>query len=192
MDKDFNIAGHKIFSPKGFKIFCVFLFILIIIHLGLWLSIVVKGNSFKELDAKWQILQPNKIELEKLTLDCAAAEKSLLPVKKLVDDRIVWSKKLNQISDHLVPGIWLDKIYIEENVKNIDTGKIYDMLEIGGFATPLYGNEKELLDKFVKGLQADADFSRPFEEIKPSAVKIESIENNPVGNFRVFCILRRE
>lgn len=180
------------FGPKAIKIAVISLSILIGFHILLVISIFLKDSSLKKLDSKWSSLQPQKIEIDRLNSEITAVEKTVLPIKQLVEKRFLWSKKLNQLSDLMTPGIWFTRLSIEIQVKDAQKGDYIRILNLEGCAASLYGDETALVGKFIKALQEDKDFFQHFSEVKLGPMQKAMIEKNEIMNFKVFCIFRKD
>ncbi|MCM8782157.1 MAG: hypothetical protein NC828_03810 [Candidatus Omnitrophica bacterium] len=179
------------FGSQAARFARVFLVILIGAHFLLGALIFFKAVLLKKLDLQWQPLQPKKAEMEKINLECATLEKIVLPVRQLVENKFLWSKKLNQISDLMIPGVWLNRLVFEEQFKDVQKGVYKKALILEGCAVSSFGEETALIGKFIKVLQEDKEFFSDFSEIKSGPLEKAVIEKTPIMYFRIFCILKK-
>lgn len=180
------------FGPKAFKIAIILLSFLAGLHFLLVISIFLKSNSLKKLNLKWQTLQPKKIEIDHLNSQINSIEKTVSPIRQLVEKRLLWSKRLNELSDLMTPGIWLEHLSIETQIKDAEKGIILRILNLEGCAAALYGDETSLVGKFIKALQENKDFFQHFSEIKLGPMEKAILENNPIMKFKILCFFRED
>ncbi|MDD5450058.1 MAG: hypothetical protein PHO42_05625 [Candidatus Omnitrophica bacterium] len=164
---------------------------LIGLHILFGLSIAAKAVSLGSLNAKLQRLQPQRLEVEAVDSNIKTVEKTVLPIRQLIEKKVAWAKELNELSDSMTPGIWLTKLFIETQAKDAAKGEYARVLTLEGSAASLYGDETALVAKFVKALQTDKDFSRYFSELKLGPMEKGVLENIPVMNFKVYCFFKK-
>mgnify|MGYP001575698925 CR=1 FL=1 len=189
--KPFEFEMPKI-GPEAIKAGIGFLSVLLAGHLLLGLSILLKEVSLNKLEAKWQQLSPRKKDVDKVKEEVEAVEKMVAPVRMLVNDRMSWSKILNQLSNLITPGVWLTKLYVQTQISSPQKGEYARSLNIEGCAASLYGDETSLAAKFTKALQDDKEFLGYFSEIKLGPMEKNALENIPVMNFQLFCLFKDE
>ena len=72
--------------------------------------------------------------------------------KITTDDRIIWSQKLNVLSDSVARGVWLNRVRLKDGVFFIEGSAISkqndEMINVHSFTSSLK-DEKLFLDKFV-------------------------------------------
>ena len=179
------------FSPKLFKIGGVVLAVLIGFHLLLGVLLFSEAKALKQLDSQWQPLQPKKLELEKTNSESISIEKLTTPISQLVEARLMWSKKLNELSDLMTPGIWLTRLSVEKQFEEKAAGEFKKVLKLEGCAFSSSEDETSLIGKFIKVLQEDKNFSFDFSQIKLGPIEKAMIEKNTVMNFKVFCVIKK-
>ena len=86
---------------------------LVILHALLGALIIFKRQSAKRIDASLAKIAPQKQEYDAIKASIDEATLKQDAIDKLMAKRLLWSKKLNEISDSIVPGIWLSKLSIE-------------------------------------------------------------------------------
>ena len=180
-------------GPKLKKLSVYLLSVLAGLHILLGLSIFLKTVSLKKLNAKWQRLQPSRAEVERLNKEIAELEKIIMPIRQLVAKRIIWSKELNQLSDSMVPGVWLTKLFIQSNqVRDAKDNEYVRVLNLEGYAASLYGDETVLVAKFIKAMQDNKEFFKYFRELKMGPMEKATLENAAVMNFKIFCFFKKD
>lgn len=179
------------FGPQAVKIGRIAGIVLIGLNLVLGTFVLFKQLSLKSLDSQWKPLQPKKAELDKTNSEYATIEKLAGPIRQLVEGRFLWAKKINQVSDLMIPGIWLNRLAIEKQVKDAQKGDYVQTLILEGCAASSFGEETALIGKFIKGLQEAKEFSSDFSEIKSGPLEKTMLEKTPSMNFRVYCVFKK-
>lgn len=178
-------------GPRLLKPALYLLSVLIGLHFLLALSILAKSVSLRTLNYKWQRLQPDRAEVERVNSEIANIEKTAFPIRQLIEKRVLWAKELNQLSDSMSTGVWLTKLFIETQIKDAKKGEYARILNLEGCAASLYGDETALVAKFVKALQADKEFFKYFSDLKLGPMEKGTLESIPVMNFKVFCFFKK-
>ena len=98
--------------------------VLIAIHSFLGILLFYKRSAAATLDKRLAELAPQKKECDGLRAAIDDANLKQAAIDKLLVKRLIWAKKLNELSDSMIPGIWLTKMYIEkESGKKDSKGK---------------------------------------------------------------------
>ncbi len=171
-------------SVKRLKIFAFILTFLSILTSGGWYSLSAQINARKNemslLNKKSSALKTGYNEIEKIKKIKKETEEKLSFYEKILENNILWSKKLSIIGKNISPQVWLTSIHTETAPKK--------MLVIRGSATSL--NESEIIDsisQFVERLKNETVFSSDFSVIKLGplvSVKKGSLE---IMDFSLFC-----
>lgn len=170
-----------VITPRVWRIIGISAGMLAGLHIVFFISIMISTASYKELDKKWQSIQPDRIDAEKLIAQADGIEKKIAPIKKLTQDRILWARELNRISDLMTTGIWMNRLSIQSA----------KTLTIDGCAAALYGDETALIAAFMKALKDDREFSVYFDEIKMGPMQEAELEKNPIMRFKIYCTCRK-
>ncbi len=188
--KEFSILELPKISPKLFKAGIYGLSALLGINFLIAASVIAKSASLGSLNNKWQALQPNKAQIDRLNLEISSIEKKTVPVKKLMEKRILWAKELNELSNLMPPGVWLTKFFIQKQAG--EKGGYKYILNIEGCAASLYGDEATLIANFVKAIQGNQEFFKYFNEAKLGPMEKAMMDKTPIMNFKIFCLLKRD
>ncbi len=93
--------------------------------------------------------------------------------------KILWSQKLNILSDHLPRGVWLKRVALEENA-----------LLIEGSAISEQGEEMINVHKFISQLQKQDAFLEHFADIELSSIQRRKIKQVDVADFIITARLK--
>jgi len=189
--KTFRLDASAL-KPQFLKIGFYLIAVLLGVHLFLGLSVLLKSKSLDRLNSRWQKLEPDKIKIDGINSRIVSLEKEVLPIKQLVDSRMMWAVELNKLSNLMTTGVWFTKLFVQTQIPDIQTGESIRVLNLEGCAASLYGDETALAARLVKVLQEDEVFFKYFSEIKLGPMERTTLEKNPVMNFKIFCFFRKE
>jgi Tfp pilus assembly protein PilN len=177
-----ELKKQRVVLPKG-------LFILggaiLIVLLSLWLSSVSSSyqktkKASDDLENKWQRILKLKNEYGKHKKTLKALEKRAMVVNYLMADRIHWSQKLNELSNLLIDGIWLNELNINTTTLSIE-GSVYAK----------NGREEAIVGTFMNDIKNDESFFSDFRDIELKIIKrqIKDVEHI---SFVLFCHLKQK
>jgi Tfp pilus assembly protein PilN len=121
-------------------------------------------------------------------------------IESLTHGSLVWSKKLYDLNNAIIDGIWLTSLSLNyESPKTVQAqmlkGNVVDRqtLIINGFAVASgAGEETATVGKFIDSLKKNADFFKDFDDVKLSSVQRESHGSAEVMNFTVICYFKQD
>ncbi len=167
--------------PKEFVLGCLTLFILIlfIMHaslLGLWLSKSARHNLSQ---SQWNQMAGDKMTID--TIDKQLKDlkaKIALISKNTSKNSIIWSQKLNIISDSVPKGVWLRKISWTKN----------DLLIEGNAYLP--SQEIAIVGNFVSSLKKDKEFMKDFKSLELNSISRIKKGATEVADFSISAKLK--
>ena len=166
----------------------IFLFALQVL---LWFFIQVKGVSRDSLKKKIaSIAASNK---EAITVDNTLKEISSKVdiIDKLSGSRFNLARKLNDISDSLVPGVWLRSLSVKKNETPNEPGSLKETLVIEG-SNMISGEAGEAaIGKFVNSLKENESFSSDFDEIEIAKEERKKLQKAEIMDFIVICHFKK-
>lgn len=128
------------------------LVLLFLIHFLLLITMFVKFAQHKSALRHWERIQPEKKKVDLVIDEMHGLQSKINSIEKVTTQkRILWSQKLNDISDCMSRGVWLNKISLDQKILLIDgsaVSKIKDeMVSVGNFTANLKGKKS-----FMTGL----------------------------------------
>ena len=133
------------------------------------------------LERKWTELRPqvekvNKLEERRKTLQIRVAL-----VDNLLQNRLIWARKLSDISRLLPDGVWLNNLRVEKQGEpSVKT------LIINGTAVSMKGQEVlDLIGMFMARLESDEDFFADFVSLKPGSSSRDNKGTVSAMNFEL-------
>jgi len=179
---------------------------LLAVQVALFLIGVVSGATFKNLEAKYKVILPEKVETEKLRSQVDRTNKKVSAIDELMVKRFSWAKKLNSLSDCLTPGIWLTELEYDEKLSsapkaaNADSAKkksfqaadsvVSRYLILSGAASSMGEDGTALIGRFIKSLKDDPEFYSDFKDIELGTIRREKMEDQEVMTFKITCFFK--
>ncbi len=159
-----------------------------------------KGSALLVLREEEARLAPLKKEAEDLQKEAAGLKNRLAPIDKFRGDGIIWSRKLNRISDALPREIWLTRVSLESaGQSGFSASRAEEqeqMLVIEGVVAA--GKQEGMLaplGKFIENLKSDKSFFSDFVSIESRGIKEKVITAKKVKqavlSFEIVCPLKR-
>lgn len=186
--------------------------VLILLQLLLLFLIQARKTTLNSLNNKFSSIALSAIEAEALKNKMDSLSGKVKMMETLNASRFIWSKKMNDISDSMVSGIWLRSLYIEKEkmegtgmpvvmpppqagqpgmppeLPKAPTPKAFLILE--GSALVQEGKEPGTVGKFVSALKENKSFFEDFDEIELRGVERKTVgqsSNTEVIDFKISC-----
>lgn len=164
---------------------------LLALHLAM-----LPGLNQKRQELSQQISLRPKIELPISSFSYTQLEKQkqeledrLSNLSLIIDKRIFWTSKLDQLPKIIPPGLWLTDLAVAEKLLKGD--RVSRSLTIKGVAyheDPV--QEIGVITKFVSRLKENNAFAQGFTEIKLDSMASAQLKEMPVKNFAISCSAR--
>jgi hypothetical protein len=136
-----------------------------------------QGLIHTNLKSNLHKLQPEKETFDVLKNEVLELNKKVSALNQLKMKGFRWSKKLNQISEAVIPGIWLRDMYLEQDEK------VKKLILEGSAAYPGSANETVLVSQFIQKLKDDKDFFESFSDVELKGVSRRKIKDTEVMDF---------
>ncbi len=161
---------------------------LLILHLVMFRLI---GQEKKKLDSlialRPQIRLPlGSVDYEKLKDIRQDLQNRLSPLELIIDKRVFWTDKFNEIPKEIPAGVWLTNLFFSDEVAK--KNKVERSLIIEGIAyheDPV--QEIGIVTKFVSDLKENEIFFQGLEEIKLDSMASIELQTMPVKKFVITC-----
>ncbi len=187
--------------------------------LGVWIILLSQIRA-KEKHKQQLLLENQKLneilqDIEKLKQGRMILGEHMSVAKTLLSHRLLWSRKLYEISKSVSKEMWLKEIYMKElspsSASRENISQLGFVADFGAktqadsdIAAPqlvliikgvVYSDSsKNLLgeiNKFIGNLNNDRGFRKDFEKIELKRSYRDKIGDTPVMNFRIECTLKR-
>lgn len=157
------------------KFFVMGLAVILSLQILSGLTLKSQSRSLKHLEHQWAQVLPIKIEMDRLKELLKNTRKRVDLLQEMMKRDILWSAKLNQLSDSLTQGIWLRRLSMDERDLKID----------GSVAAQ--GQETAFTGRFIAALKNNAAFMESFDEIELLTLDQKQSQDNNVFNFTLIC-----
>jgi len=181
----------------------------LIVQLIIFAVGVMGGATFKSLKLEYKAMLPKKLETEKLKVQVDATNKKVSAIDELMVKRFSWEKKLNALSDSMIPGIWLTQLRYDEKLTEVPKSReagapakrrgaskpapekiLSRYLVLQGAASGMGEEGTALVGRFIKSLKDDPEFYSDFSDIELGAIKREKMDDQEIMTFEITCFFR--
>ena len=154
--------------------------ILIILVLFLSIASSVRKKQALALLAREQQIMPTKSRVESVNNELTVLKSKMTALEEIRDREFLWARKLNSLSDLILPGIWFRHIYTDSDNRFVIEGCVISKKE----------EAMASVGKFMKGIRDDSEFFKYFVNIKLESVQRNNIEERDVVDFKIALYFR--
>ncbi len=177
-----DLKKQRVIIPKELFALIGIIFISLLI---VWMVSVNKSRAALAVKAdnienRWQEILVLKNEYGGYKKQLKSLEEREVVVNYLMADRIYYSQKLNELSDLLIDGIWLNTLDLNSEMLIIE-GKVYSK----------EGKEEAIVGNFMNNIKNHKSFFKDFNEVELKIIKrrIQDVEHI---SFILFCRLKQK
>lgn len=164
---------------------------------ALWLTVGVVRWQAARMDRKVQNLSARKLELDRKGAEERMLRDKLWTVGEL-ERPIIWSRKLNDLSDAMVRGVWLSRLSMEKKIVEIPGAggkklrQLTRSLILEGHALSMGEGEAATVAQFVKSLKSSASFMTEFSDVTVVSTKAEKLKSVPAMQFALELVFKEK
>lgn len=182
----------------------------ILFHLVLFVGGGMSRARYNSLSKEYDRHLTKKKEAEVLKAQSESITSKVAAINGLMVKRFSWAKKLNELSDSMTPGVWLNQLSYENKLieriipskaangaKNkkpapaASTEKVVEnYIILSGYTSQVGEGGTALVGKFIKSLRDNAPFYNDFNKIELVSIKSDKAENQEVMSFKITCIFK--
>ena len=156
-----------------------FLGLLLLIHVALFVLTTFKYTRHTHYKKQWEKIAPQKATVDEVLNSLKNMRSKVESIEKAVgSERILWSKKLNEISNDMARGVWINRIELAE-----------DTLLIEGSSVSKDNTEILSAHKFASNLKNDKGFKKHFSDIEIGIHRTNKLGIASVADFTVTATL---
>jgi Tfp pilus assembly protein PilN len=153
----------------------IFIFLLVLIHLGLLSIYFAKLSQLMIRKAEWQKILPDKNRVDAVNQDLKDLNKRLAAINEINSKKaFVWSQKLNLLSDMAPKGVWFKRIVWNGNVFTVE-GNAFSKLH----------DEIAIVNSFVSNLKKEPNFAKDFASIELNSVNRVKKGPTEIADFKI-------
>jgi len=179
----------------------LFLGLMVTLHLSLKLVSNIKCCSLKRLNQKWEAILPEKKEADRFKEELVTMRGKVDAIDSLLQGRLSWAEKLEDLSESLIPGVWLNKLWLERRIQTVmrkgddgEEGSTYShvvrMLHLSGSVIASGGEETAAIGKFIRSLERNNGFFKDFSGIESASIQRSKLKDVEVMNFELICYFK--
>ncbi|MFH1856301.1 MAG: hypothetical protein ABH836_03600 [Candidatus Omnitrophota bacterium] len=155
---------------------------LITLYFILGIITSIKVNDLNKLNNEWQAVSGDKEHVDNLKEEIGQLKKKADIIDEITNSRFLWAKKLNQLSDLMIDGIWLDNLSLgqrKDRAVLILKGKVFSKDK----------EETALIGDFIKNIRQEKDFFKDFSEIELESIKRRKLGETEVMEFNLILFV---
>ena len=172
-----DLKKQRVIVPKELFILIGIILISLLILLTVSVNKSCNATAVKadNIETRWQEILVLKNEYGGYKKQLKSLEERSLVVNYLMADRIYYSQKLNELSDLLVDGIWLNKVDLNNEILTIE-GKVYSK----------EGKEEAIVGNFMNNIKYHESFFKDYSDVELKIIKrrVQDVEHI---SFILFC-----
>ncbi|MBN2097324.1 MAG: hypothetical protein JW714_02465 [Candidatus Omnitrophica bacterium] len=182
-----HIAFETIFKKK---MLIIIFGCLVSLHLLIIMATLFNAGRLNKFTRRWQGLSSKKEQVNQVKNRLNQINQKIPLIEQLINERVLWSKKLNGISDLIAGGIWLNELSLEEKSPDAQGNRV-QYLVLKGSAASQTKDEPALIGRFMQNLKNEPCFSEDFSEIELGPIKKRQIKQTEVMDFILFCRFKK-
>ena len=174
------------------------------VHLSLYFSAGMKARTLARLEKRWEEILPQKENADKLKGELTRMRGKIDAVDGLIQGRMSWAKKLSDLSDATIQGVWLNRLWLEQKIvlqkvtakigegsgaqiSTVPKKVIVRTLHLDGSVIGAGGEEAAAIGKFIRSLKNNQEFFADFKEIEATSIQRSQLKDVEVMNFELLC-----
>ena len=115
----------------------------------------------------------------------------------LVTNKFLWAKKMNMLSDLIIPGIWLRQLSLEKEAADqtqtaVGLSHGNRSMKLAATAVSVDHDEMGTIGNFVRNLKLNKEFFEDFKGIELEGVLRRQIATVEVMDFTLICFFKQE
>jgi len=167
--------------------------ILILIHILVGMKINQERERLSLLKKEYEAIRPEYERVLKLKSDKENLEAKVALMEKLLIQRLLWAKKLNQFSDLMPPSVWLSSVFVvtRTSIQNVDGQDISVAKRTLVLRGKTYSDKGEKMVEqvgdFMRRIKGHGTFYKDFVNVELISTERETIGKTEVMRFELTC-----
>ena len=149
--------------------------ILILIVMLLLAGSFIRKAQTEGLLAREKNFSSKFSQVDSVNKEIAVLKSKMSVLDQLTKRKFLWTEKLNQLSDLILPGIWFTHVYTDSENRLIIEGSVVSKSE----------EAMASVGKFMKNLKDDQQFFKDFKNIKLESVQRKNKEERDMVDFKI-------
>lgn len=167
--------GIPLFKEKIIGLGGGFLVLLLVVHGILQFIISNKFSKYEKYKKEWEEISPARTNVNRTISELKQLREKMKSMEEVTGgQKISWSRKLNEISDSLSRGVWLNRIVFSE-----------ETLLMQGSAVSKNKTEMISVHKFTSNLKNHEGFKEYFSNVELELIKSRRINMTSIADFTI-------
>jgi len=149
--------------------------ILILIVTTLFLGSFIRKAQINSLLAREKNFSSKLSQIDSVNKEIAVLKAKMNILDQLTKRKFLWTEKLNQLSDLVLPGIWFTHVYTDSENRLIIEGSVFSKSE----------EAMASVGKFMKNVKDNQQFFKDFKNIKLESVQRKNKEERDMVDFKI-------
>ena len=149
--------------------------LLILIVIALSLGSFIRKAQINTLLAREKVFSDRLSKIDGINKEIAMLKAKMAVLDQLTKRKFLWTEKLNQLSDLILPGIWFTHIYTDSENRLMIEGSVISKSE----------EAMASVGKFMKNIKDDQRFFKDFKSIKLESVQRKNKEERDAVDFKI-------
>jgi len=146
----------------------------------LMISIRINKIALIKVKKQWEEIYPQKTMIDSLKKKVTGINAKIVAIEGLTKERILWAKKLNELSDLMPSNIWISNLSYDKSGQT-------PSLVMEGFEAGTTEEGAAYVARFIKAMKNNKDFFKNFHDIELGQMKRSLIGKDEVMNFKIIC-----
>ena len=140
----------------------------------------IRKAQVSRLIKREQDMAQQTSQAETISRDVSVLNAKMAALDEVTQRSFLWARKLNQLSDLVLPGIWFTRIYMDSGNRLMVEGSVISKEE----------EAMASVGKFMKGLREDEAFFKDFTNVKLESVERQGLDKRDVVEFKIILYFR--
>jgi Tfp pilus assembly protein PilN len=149
--------------------------ILILIVMALSLGSFIRKAQINGLLAREKVFSDRLSKIYEINKEITVLKAKMVVLDQLTKRKFLWTEKLNQLSDLILPGIWFTHVYTDSENRLMIEGSVISKSE----------EAMAFVGKFMKNVKDDQRFFKDFKSIKLESVQRKNKEERDAVDFKI-------
>ncbi len=181
--------------------------VIVVIHLLLGITLLFKVKTLGRLEKKWEIVLPDSGRADNLKTELTNMRAKVDAIDALIKNRQSWARRLNDMSDAMISGVWLNRLWLERRIivqepivkadaeeeaektmakDNVKPERIViNTMHLSGSAIVSGGEETATIGRFIRSLKENRDFFADFKEIESAFIQRAKLKEEEIMDFEL-------
>lgn len=180
---------------------------------------VLEVNKLSRLEKRWDAIAPQQKEVDGVKRQILSLEQKIATIEEIISWRPLWAARLKALSDSMITGVWLRRIWLETKYETIDTAKpqarqgkgakpaggqpaaetqkktevkTTRIMHIEGSVITSGGDETAAIGRFIRSLKSNEEFSGDFSEIETGSIQRGNLDDVELMNFELLAFFKED